>query len=158
MKKLLTAVPLVLMLCSATVFASNNVSEIDIDVTVMDDGSAYIVQNWKGTFDEGTENYIPINTDDISVTDFKVSDKNGAYTFVENWDVDLSFDEKARKCGINETYDGIELCFGISDYGENRYAIEYDSLSAWLPTHRTSMLKPRRRSSAMASIYRSRFF
>ena len=57
-KKLLTAVPLVLMLCSVTVFAKNNVSEIDIDVTVRDDGSAYIVQNWKGTFDEGTENYI----------------------------------------------------------------------------------------------------
>ena len=124
-KKLLTAVPLVLMLCSATVFASNNVSEIDIDVTVRDDGSAYIVQNWKGTFHEGTENYIPINTDDIPVTDFKVSDINGAYNFVEDWDVDFSFDEKARKCGINEAYDGIELCFGISEYGENRYAIEY---------------------------------
>ena len=124
-KKLLIAVPLVLMLCSVTVFASNNVSEIDIDVTVRDDGSAYVVQNWRGTFNEGTENYIPINTDDISVTDFKVSDINGVYNFVEDWDVDLSFDEKARKCGINETYDGIELCFGISEYGENRYAIEY---------------------------------
>ena len=124
-KKLLIAVPLVLMLCSVTVFASNNVSEIDIDVTVRDDGSAYVVQNWRGTFNEGTENYIPINTDDTSVTDFKVSDINGVYNFVEDWDVDLSFDEKARKCGINETYDGIELCFGISEYGENRYAIEY---------------------------------
>ena len=72
MKKLLTAVPLVLILCSVTVFASNNVSEIDIDVTVRDDGSAYIVQNWRGTFDEGTENYVPINTDDIAISDFKV--------------------------------------------------------------------------------------
>ena len=124
-KRLLIILSLVLTICSATAFASNNVSEIDIDVTVRDDGSAYIVQNWRGTFDEGTENYIPINTDDISVSDFKVSDINGAYTFVEDWDVDLSFDEKARKCGINETADGVELCFGISEYGENRYAIEY---------------------------------
>ena len=123
--KLLTAVSLVLMLCSGTVLAKNNVSEIDIDVTVRDDGSAYVVQNWLGTFDEGTENYIPIKTSDISVSDFKVSDEYGTYTFEENWDIDSGFDEKSRKCGINETPDGIELCFGISEYGENRYAIEY---------------------------------
>ena len=124
-KKLLMAVPLILSLCCGSALAKNNVSEIDIDVTVRDDGSAYVVQNWRGTFYEGTENYIPINTQDISISDFKVSDINGAYTFVENWDVDLSLEEKAQKCGINETYDGVELCFGISKYGENRYAIEY---------------------------------
>ena len=124
-KKLLIAVPLVLILCSGIVLAKNNVSEIDIDVTIRDDGSAYIVQNWKGTFDEGTENYIPIKTEDIAITDFKVSDKDGTYTFVEDWYVKWAFFEKARKCGIVETNDGVELCFGISEYGENRYAIEY---------------------------------
>lgn len=124
-KKLLIIVPLILLLCYFTAFAENNVSEIDINVTIRDDGSAYVVQNWRGTFNEGTENYIPINTEDISIKDFKVSDKDGTYTFVENWDVDLSFENKSRKCGIVETYDGVELCFGISEYGENRYAIEY---------------------------------
>ncbi len=124
-KKLLIAVPLVLILCSGTVLAKNNVSEIDIDVTIRDDGSAYIVQNWRGTFDEGTENYIPINTNDIAISDFKVSDTNGTYKFVEDWYVNWAFFEKARKCGILETENGVELCFGISEYGENRYAIEY---------------------------------
>ena len=122
-KKLFALLPLSLMLCFATVYADNNVSGIDIDVTVRDDGSAYIVQNWHGTFDEGTENYIPINTDDIAISDFKVSDENGAYKFVEDWYVDWAFFEKARKCGIVETNDGVELCFGISEYGENRYNI-----------------------------------
>lgn len=124
-KRLLISLLLTSVICSGSVFAKNNVSEIDIDVTVRDDGSAYIVQNWIGEFDEGTENYIPINTDDIAVTDFKVSDKNGTYTFVEDWIVNSGFGEKSRKCGINKTTDGIELCFGISEYGENRYAIEY---------------------------------
>lgn len=124
-KKLLAVFSLALIFCACSVFAENNVSEIDIDVTVRNDGSAYIVQNWHGRFDEGTENYIPIATDDISVSDFKVSDSNGTYTFVDDWDIDADFDEKARKCGINETADGIELCFGISEYGENKYAIEY---------------------------------
>ena len=124
-KKLLTAVPLILILCSGSVLAKNNVSEIDISVTVRNDGSAYIVQNWRGEFNEGTENYIPINTYGIEISNFMVSDENGTYSLQNSWDVDASFEEKARKCGINETADGIELCFGISEYGENRYAIEY---------------------------------
>ena len=41
-KKLLTAVPLILILCSGSVLAENNVSEIDISVTVRNDGSAYM--------------------------------------------------------------------------------------------------------------------
>lgn len=64
-KKLLLVAPLMLLLISGTAYAKNNVSEIDISVTVRDDGSAYVVQNWKGTFEEGTENYIPIATKDI---------------------------------------------------------------------------------------------
>lgn len=114
-----------LCICALSAFAANHVSEIDISVTVRDDGSAYIVQEWQGSFSEGTENYIPISTDGIELAAFGVSDETGAYEFVENWDVDASFEEKIRKCGIVETADGVELCFGISQYGERRYAIEY---------------------------------
>lgn len=124
-KKLLTAIPIVLSLCSVSAFAKNNVSEIDIEVTVRNDGSAYIVQSWSGNFSEGTENYIPIATDDISVSDLKVSDEKGEYSLVGDWDINAGFEEKARKCGINETENGVELCFGISEYGEKSYAIEY---------------------------------
>ena len=49
-KKLLLVAPLMLLLISGTAYAKNNVSEIDISVTVRDDGSAYVVQNWQGTF------------------------------------------------------------------------------------------------------------
>ena len=60
-KKLLLVAPLMLLLISGTAYAKNNVSEIDISVTVRDDGSAYVVQNWQGTFEEGTENYTDRN-------------------------------------------------------------------------------------------------
>ncbi len=124
-QKLLFSIFLVFLVVSVPALAGNNVSEIDIEVTVRDDGSAYIVQTWQGVFTDGTENYISINTEDISLSDFAVSDVNGAYTFVESWDIDWGFSKKARKCGIVKTNDGVELCFGISEYGENRYAIEY---------------------------------
>lgn len=124
-KKFLIAVSAVSALLGGVVFAENNVSEIDIKVIVRDNGSAYITQKWNGEFYEGTENYIPIATEDISVSDFSVSDKNGRYSFTDNWNIDASFKEKAGKCGINETADGVELCFGISEYGENSYVLEY---------------------------------
>lgn len=120
---LLAAVAIYLL--AFPVLGANNVSEIDIEVILRPDGSAYIVQNWRGTFEEGTENYIPIRTDGIAIRDLTVSDIDGSYTLVPQWDVDWSFEEKARKCGILETKDGVELCFGITQYGENRYAIEY---------------------------------
>lgn len=124
-KKLLTGALILAATVSLNTFAKNNLSEIDISVNVFEDGSARIVQNWQGEFDEGTENYIPISTDDIAVSDLKVSDEKGLYALIDNWDVDAGFDEKSRKCGINETSDGVELCFGISDYGKKEYCIEY---------------------------------
>ena len=116
-RKLFFSVTAALCLTAGTVLASahNNVSEMDIEVVLQNDGSAYIVQTWRGTFHEGTENYIPISTQDIAVSQLKVSDQYGEYEVVDYWDVDASFKEKARKCGINETYDGVELCFGISE-------------------------------------------
>ena len=116
---------LLLSVFSFSASADNNVSNINIDVTVRQDGSAYVVQEWTGDYDEGTENYIPINTDDIKITDFRVFDAQGYFTFVDNWDIKASFKEKARKCGIVYTKDGVELCFGISNYGSNKYSIEY---------------------------------
>ena len=100
---------------------ANNVSEIDIDVKINPDGSAKILQTWTGTFDDGTENYIPINTSDIGIEDFTVSDQNGEYEYIDVWNVDADFNSKKSKCGINYTDDGVELCFGITQYGKNTY-------------------------------------
>lgn len=124
--KLLAALILALAAFSGSVFAQNNVSKIDIEVTVRDDGSAYIVQNWRGEFYEGTENYIPISTEGISVANLTVSDELGEYSYVNDWDVDAGFEEKARKCAVMETSDGVELCFGISNYGEMSYTVGYE--------------------------------
>jgi len=117
---------LLLIFMSQVALGANKVSDINVDVGIYEDGSAYITQTWNGNFTEGTEGYIPIeNLGDMSLSEFLVSDASGPYTYINEWDVDASFEEKARKYGLVKTNKGYELCWGISDYGENRYAIEY---------------------------------
>lgn len=107
-------------------FAKNNVSNMYIDVLIHDDGSSTITEMWEGMFDEGTENYIPIRNNDFSVSNFKVQLNKKEYEFIYDWDVDASFEEKKYKCGINHTKEGIELCFGLSEFGKNTYYFSYD--------------------------------
>ena len=107
-------------------FAANRVNEIVVDVTLDTDGSAYVVQTWNGLFDEGTECYFPItNLGDMTLSDLQVSDGGGTYTALDEWDTEATFTEKSRKCGLNPVDGGYEICWGISEYGENRYAVEY---------------------------------
>lgn len=108
------------------VFAANQVNTIDIQALLYEDGSMYVTQVWKGNFNEGTESYIPMNVPDyLNISNLKVSDQNGIYDTVPDWNIDWSFEEKAKKCGIHDTDSGYEICFGISQYGQNHYAIEY---------------------------------
>ena len=107
-------------------FAANKVNSIYIQAVIYEDGSMYITQNWEGHFEEGTESYIPMNGPDyLTIRDLKVTDQNGVYDTVKDWNIDWSFEDKAKKCGIHDTDSGYEICFGISEYGHNRYAIEY---------------------------------
>ncbi|PHV70553.1 hypothetical protein CS063_09625 [Sporanaerobium hydrogeniformans] len=107
-------------------YAANQIDSIDIQAIIYEDGSMHITQNWEGSFDEGTENYIPMNAPDyLTISELTVSDQNGSYDTVPDWNIDWSFEEKAGKCGIHVTDSGYEICFGISKYGHNRYSAQY---------------------------------
>ena len=113
------------LLC-APALAASRVPEMELDVALRPDGSAHITQIWTTDADEGTEFYLGCRDSGyLTITDFSVSDQNGPYAYVEGWDVDAPFAEKANRCGILETGEGVELCWGVSEYGENRYTIEY---------------------------------
>jgi len=106
--------------------SANNVSDIGIEVALYDDGSAYITQVWNCNFSTGTEARVPLaSTKYMDLSGFVVSDINGAYTLVDNWNSNASFNEKAKKSSIVKSDNGLDLCWGITDYGPNRYAIEY---------------------------------
>ena len=107
-------------------FAANYVNSMNIEAIIYKDGSIHITQVWEGSFSEGTESYIPMNAPDyLTISELAVSDQNGAYDTVSEWDIDGSFEEKARKCGINYKESGYEICFGITQYGQNKYTISY---------------------------------
>lgn len=111
---------------SLPAYAANRVDTMDIQAVLYEDGSMYVTQVWDGSFDEGTESYIPMNAPEtLTISQLTVSDQSGSYETVPDWNVEWSFEEKAGKCGINITDSGYEICFGISRYGQNRYAIEY---------------------------------
>lgn len=126
MLKRLFVIFLLALFLSLPSFA-NNVSEIDINVVIEDDGDARVRQVWQGSFDDGTENYIVIgNLNGIDIKDFSVSDENGEFAFINNWDIDASRAKKENKCGIIARDDGgFELCWGIGEYGKRVYYIEY---------------------------------
>lgn len=114
------------VMCAPAALAANRVPELEVNVALRSDGSAYITQVWTADTEAGTEFYLACNDSGyLTITDFSVSDENGPYTLVEDWDIDASFEEKANKCGILKTDQGVELCWGISTYGQNRYTIEY---------------------------------
>lgn len=129
MKKFLACiVAAIILIFSVNSYASSDeIYSIDIKATLMDDGSLMITEVWKARAGSGTEFFIPkSHMRDIVITDFKVSDEMGPYETMDNWNVDASFNEKARKCGINSTSDGLELCFGKSELHKDKtYTLNY---------------------------------
>ena len=108
------------------VFA-NSISSIDMDIYVDNDGNAEVTERWSCNTTSGTEGYHPYyNLGNSKITNLRVSDLTTTYTTKGSWDTDDSMSEKAYKCGINNIYNGVELCWGISKYGSNVYTIKYN--------------------------------
>ena len=129
MKRFLTAAAaLVFALCliCAPAFARNRVNSIEIYVELAPDGSGTITQTWTGSFDEGTECYIPISDSGyLTVSDLTASMDGTAYETLETWNVNASKEAKAYKCAINRVDNGYEICWGLSEYGSRTYQVTY---------------------------------
>ena len=108
--------------------ASNELHSVDITVELRDDGSAHVTEVWSMYAAEGTEMYlVQSNLGEDKITNLAVSDETGAvYQNIGEWDVDRSFEQKAKKCGLVTKYDGYELCWGLGSYGEHTFTVQYD--------------------------------
>jgi len=106
---------------------ANSIESINMDIYIDKYGTAHITETWNAYLNQGTEGYKPYyNLGESTISNFNVSLNNTNYTYIDNWNVDGSFDSKKYKNGFNYLDNGIELCFGISNYGTNTYKLSYD--------------------------------
>lgn len=108
--------------------AEDAIPSININVLLQQDGSAIITETWEiQGVSSGTEYYKSLdNMDDMSIESFQVWDETGIqYMTLESWNSKLSREEKADKCGVLATSKGYELCWGIGEYGNHTYTIQY---------------------------------
>lgn len=122
-------VAVVFLMNAVPAFAAEQaIPSINVDVQLKKDGSAVITEVWdvRGVSD-GTEYYKSLyNMKGMSVHSLLVSDESGKqYKTLENWDTKRSREEKAGTCGILKTSQGYELCWGIGNYGDHQYTIQY---------------------------------
>lgn len=113
--------------------ASSEINSLEVTVDLHEDGSASFTELWNiDAISDMTEWYlVKNNLGDRVISNLQVTDENGnQFETVDNWDVDLSIDQKAGKCGILQTSDGIELCWGIGSLGTHQYTVTYDMTNA----------------------------
>ena len=124
MKKILLFI-LMLLIMPISVSASNRIYNIDINVDILEDGSAKITEVWDVDGSDGTEWYkVMNNLGNSELSNFTVlmDGKNLTY---KNWNVDESLSQKRGYYGINRTGNGLELCFGKYDYNRHRFTLNY---------------------------------
>ena len=105
---------------------ANSIQDISMDIFVDDNGDAYVTETWKCNVTQGTEVYHPYyNLGNSEIKDLTVTEGNTKYTTLNRWNTSGTLATKANKCGINEISNGVELCWGISNYGSHTYTAKY---------------------------------
>lgn len=124
-KRLVIFLVLILGLTSLPVLATVNHST-DIDLYIDPEGNGHFTTTYEYTDDQGTEHYIPIDlTEPKDLSNYEVFYNDQLMVYEPNWDIHASFEEKAGKYGLLETPTGYEMTYGITNYGENTFRLEY---------------------------------
>lgn len=124
MKKIIFT--LVLFLVPSIILA-NEINNIDMKIYVDNKGTAHVTEEWTTNLTQGTEGYKPYyNLGESKISNFKVSMNGKEYTYKSDYDINASFNEKKYKNGFHYIDNGVELCFGITNYGKNTYILSYD--------------------------------
>ena len=105
---------------------ANTINNISMNIYIDDNGNADVTEVWQCNVNEGTEVYHPYyNLGTSEIENFSVSLGSTQYTTLDTWKTSGSLSSKAYKAGINHISNGVELCWGISKYGQNSYTVKY---------------------------------
>lgn len=126
MKKILLF--LCCFLFSIDVYAKDTIKDMNIDIYIDNNGTATIKEKWETSvssskYTEWYKQYFNLGNSEIK--DLKVSMNGTDYTTIDDWNIDASFEQKKYKAGIHYVSEGNEICWGMSNYGDNTYTIEY---------------------------------
>ncbi|MCR4860737.1 MAG: DUF2207 domain-containing protein [Bacteroidales bacterium] len=127
MKRILTLVLAAMLPLLSLAARDQKVRDVNIELTLLANGNAVISESWDvDTGDQITEWYlVRENLGDIAISRFRVFDGKTPLKDAGEWDVDLSRQEKAGRYGIVHKNDGVELCWGVGEYGDHVYRAEY---------------------------------
>lgn len=104
---------------------ANTINKIETNVYIDSQGNGHVTEKWDIDATSGTESYHSFeNMDNYSIYDFMVTSEGNTYTYVDNWNVSATKNDKNKKNGINYTANGMELCWGI-EYGRHKYTLKY---------------------------------
>ena len=108
------------------------VNDVNIHVSLSEDGTARIVEIWDVVVASGTEWYlVRENLGDIKIQNLAVHDETGTeFRNTGSWDVDRSLAQKAGQCGLHSTGSGYEICWGVGSYGPHVFTVSYDMTNA----------------------------
>ena len=125
-KIFLISVFALVLLSLCNISEANSIESISMNILIDALGNAHVAETWKCTAYNGTEVYHPYyNLGNSKITNLSVTNGEKKFEYISSWKVSGDFDDKAYKCGFNKIEDGVELCWGISDYGENTYTVSY---------------------------------
>ena len=106
---------------------ANSIDSISMDIYIDKNGNAKVTEVWNCNVSDGTEVYHPYyNLGGSTIYDLTVSEGIKTYTTLSSWNTSGTLSSKAYKCGINTISNGVELCWGISKYGNHTYTVKYN--------------------------------
>lgn len=116
-----------LIFCISKSVKANSISKISMDIFVDDEGNASVTEVWNCNVNNGTESYHPYyNLGNSKITNLTVAEGDKVYTTLNSWNTSGTLSSKAYKCGIHKISNGVELCWGISNYGSHNYVVKYN--------------------------------
>ena len=116
---------IILMLFPVVAFAKNDIYSKNADIYINKDGSANVTETWDVKGQDGTEWYIPLtNLGQSEILNYSVS-MDGKDLTSKSWNINESISKKAGYYGINYVDNGLELCFGKTDYKRHTFVVKY---------------------------------
>lgn len=105
---------------------ANSINKISMDIYINNKGEATVTEVWNCTANQGTEVYHPYyNLGKSQIKNLTVREKGINYETLSSWNTSGTLSSKAYKCGINKISNGVEICWGISEYGSHTYTVQY---------------------------------